>query len=93
MKNLAALLAILLHSVPAQAQGMCGNYTEMIKTLKSRYGEISQGKGIQAEAYLIEIFTGPETFTVLRTDTNSVSCIIAAGRGWQTAPKSLGEDT
>ena len=90
---LLAILALAL-AVPAQAQGMCGNYTEMIKALKSRYGETSQGKGIQAEQFLIELFSGSETFTVLRTDTRGTSCIIAAGKGWQTyAPKSNEDET
>ena len=89
-----ALAALLLLSLPSQAQGMCGNYGEMVKTLIDRYGETSIGQGIQAERFLIEVFTSHDTFTVLRTDGMGQACIIAAGKGWQSrTPEPKGQDT
>ena len=93
MRFLAALLAFMLLSVPAQAQAMCLPYANFVKTLKDKFGEVSTGKGISADIIVIEIFTSPDTFTILATRTDGMACIIAAGRGWEATPKSLGEDT
>ena len=93
MKPLLAILALTL-AVPAQAQGMCFPYAQFVKALKDRYGEVSTGKGIAAETVVIEIFASPETFTILATRTDGTSCIVAAGKGWQTyAPKTNEEET
>ncbi len=94
MRALAALFLLSLLPSAAQAQGMCGNYGEMVKTLIDRYGETSIGQGIQAERFLIEVFTSHDTFTVLRTDSMGQACIIAAGRGWESrAPKPKEQET
>lgn len=94
MRTIAAVLALLLLSAPAQALGMCGKRDDFVSTLKSRYGETSQGKGLAGEFAVIELFTSADSFTVLATDPMGKSCIIAAGRDWIDAvPKIPGDDT
>lgn len=85
MRILAAILLLSLLPGAAQAQGMCGNYLEMVKTLKNSFGETSLGKGIQGEVTVIEIFAGDDTFTVIAATTNGRACIIATGKGWEPA--------
>jgi hypothetical protein len=79
-------------AAPASAQSMCFPYAQFVKALKDRYGEVSTGKGIAAETLVIEIFTGPETFTILATRTDGMACIIAAGRGWQNSAAKPNEE-
>lgn len=88
----ALTVAVILFLVPAQAQSICKPYAGFVKMLKDKYGETSQGKGVAGSTYVIEIFTGPETFTILATRTDGHACIIAAGKGWQAVPPK-NEDT
>lgn len=94
MRILAAIFLLSLLPGAAQAQAMCGNYGEMVKVLIERYGESSIGQGIQAETFLIEVFTSRDTFTILRTNSAGQACIISAGRGWEARePKPKEQDT
>lgn len=73
---------------PLQAQGFkCGLRTMIVERLQAQYAEEFTGGGLQSSqtaTAIIEVWTSPATgtFTVLLTNPNGMSCIVAAGTDW-----------
>lgn len=69
----------------AARQPFCAARSEIVETLRSRYGESRRGVGLQDATTLFEIFASDETgsWTVLLTDTAGRSCAVAAGQAWR----------
>lgn len=85
-KRMFALLlagfAILI-SLPAHAES-CGVRDVMIERLKNTYQEELAGGGIHDGKAVVEVWASEVTgsFTVLSTDANGRSCIMATGTNW-----------
>jgi hypothetical protein len=75
----------------AQAQGMCGNRDAMVGQLSTRYGESPMGAGLNSTTKIMEVWASAKTgtWTILLTDTDGTSCIVAAGKDWLDAPVEL----
>ena len=58
----------------------------MLEQLAKRYGERLVAQGISIQGVLIEILAAPngETFTIIVTLANGMSCLVAAGEHWET---------
>lgn len=81
MNSVAALLILIQASGAAPA---CAAREAVIENLANRYGERLTVGGLQeirGRASVLEIWTSDETgtFTVLLTQPNGISCIVAAG--------------
>ena len=89
-----AIIAFCLLASSAQAQTMCDTYEKLAGTLEGQYRESTTGKGLSGPI-VIELFVGPETFTIIATQpTTGKACIIAAGKSWVAeTPKIPGKDT
>lgn len=84
MKLRAIVYALIISVLPVSAQSVCAMRTGMVKMLDEKYKEQRVGYGL-ANRTMLEVFVSEKgTFTVLGSDPNGVSCIIAAGRDWQT---------
>jgi hypothetical protein len=71
---------------PAQAQTMpCGARADIIERLGEKYGETRRGGGLAGPTAVIELYASDKTgsWTILRTGTNGLSCVMAVGEGWQ----------
>ncbi len=79
------------HATPS-----CAPRMDLVEKLSAQYSEGLVGGGLQSHKELLEVWSSPETgsFTILVTNANGVSCIVAAGRNWHgqmPAPKAAPE--
>lgn len=91
----ALTCSIFASAQSAMAQTACAPRDQMIAKLQSSYGEDRMGAGLRGEASLFEVWASADsgTWTILVTDTEGVSCIMASGDTWldmPTVPAALG---
>ncbi|GAA4526800.1 hypothetical protein GCM10023174_13460 [Chelativorans composti] len=83
-------LAILVPAVSVSMPGtavtqaeICAPRAELAEQLEMQFAETQRAIGLLATDRLMEIFTSAEgSWTILSTDVNGVSCLIAAGEAW-----------
>lgn len=84
----AAGALTLSFSLPAEASMACGPHKKLTKALTGKYKEARKGLGLVASRRVMEVFVSDTgSWTLVMTDLNGVSCIIAAGHSWEDAPK------
>ncbi|MGC3938036.1 hypothetical protein ACOTTU_09510 [Roseobacter sp. EG26] len=82
---IVACLTIGMAGIPPPAAAAnCGPREAVIEKLKSKYAEHFTAGGLQTtrtSQTIVEIWSSPDTgtFTVLLTNPNGVSCVVAAG--------------
>lgn len=83
----AAVLAVFLCALPAQAQQACTSRAKWVEVLGGKYQEHPVNSGTMgAGKNVIEVFASQtRSFTIIATDTNGLSCIVAAGQNWDGA--------
>lgn len=90
---LLAVLALTVISGSALAQTPrnpvrlpCSDYQKIASQLDKRYEEAPVSMGIQSNGNLLQIFASKEsgTWTVLSIAPTGKSCIIAAGKSWES---------
>ena len=85
---LASIVLAFAMVVPAEAMMACGPHAKMIKTLKGKYKEQPKGLGIVDSRKVVEVYVSKSgSWTLVMTDLNGISCIVAAGHSWEDAPK------
>ena len=84
----AALAAFLIVTHPAEPAPVCAPRSQLTKALKTKYNETRVAIGLVATRRVMELFASPTTgsWTLAMTELNGVSCIIAAGHGFETQP-------
>lgn len=80
-------LAIGLIATASTASASCGAREVLIQGLESKYSEKLAARGLQQNARgsaIVEIWASEDsgTFTVLMTNANGQSCIMASGTHW-----------
>ena len=80
----AAALGGLAAALPAQAQVKCGPRDQIVDVLGKQHGESMVAGGLAGATKLLEVWTADEgaTWTLLLTDANGTSCILASGQQW-----------
>lgn len=77
--------ATLLLATPAFAVGPCRMHDVMVAELARSFKEYMQGQGVVSQAGVVELFVSEHgTWTVLVVRPNGWSCILLAGRNWET---------
>lgn len=96
---LTIAIIVALVGLSAQAQtGNCADRGKIVERLENGYGEEYIGGGYRVEGgdgFIYEVFRGDDTgtWTILRTDANGISCVMAAGTHWrEMAPAIEGID-
>ena len=71
---------------PAWGQASCLPRSEALALLAKEYSEIPTSIGVTNKGSLIEVLTsaGGATWTILVSQPNGTSCMVAAGEGWRT---------
>lgn len=70
---------------PAAAQTPCGDRAEVLERLDSVYEEHPEAIGLTADGRLLEVLVSPKgSWTILVTDGNYVSCLVASGESWES---------
>ncbi|WP_318608740.1 hypothetical protein [Mesorhizobium sp. BAC0120] len=93
---LGALSCIALVG-PAAAQAehpTCGPRKEVVAKLAQDFKESQQSVGVVNAQALLEVFvSGAGTWTILATGTDGNSCILSAGKDWDSLNFVRGLDT
>ncbi|MFQ5984520.1 MAG: hypothetical protein ACE5LL_03270 [Alphaproteobacteria bacterium] len=90
---LAAGLVLLLFASAANAQQLCLLRGDAVGQLENKFKEQVVGRGLaQGGRAMVELFVGETgTWTVVVTDVNGQSCIVASGESWTQAPLLVGD--
>ena len=74
-------------SPAATASGLppCGSRPEILKQLSSRFKEAPVALGLAKDGSVVEVLTTDdgETWTILVSQPNGSSCLVAIGEGWE----------
>ena len=83
----ALIGAVLFASTPAQAQAVCDDRAKIVKWLDDNYQEQPRGRGVSPRGLLMELFVSSKgTWTLMRSQPNGISCMVASGDGWLEIP-------
>lgn len=88
--TLRLLAAVSLLPLPAVAQTgdapRCMKRDEVVAALSERYKEAPAAVGVQDKNTVIEIFRSRngESWTILQSFPDGVSCVVAAGTDWMS---------
>ena len=86
----ALLIGWSAFSSPAQAQAMCGERRAVVANLEKAYSEAPVSIGLASNGAVIEVLASPSgSFTIILTQPNGLSCVMAAGENWENLPKRL----
>ena len=90
MRNIVTLgAAIALLATPALAgQQQCNQRDEVLKLLSNKYSESPVAFGVTNNGGLVEVLKSTpsakdDTWTIIITTPQGVSCLVAAGEGWR----------
>lgn len=95
---LCGLVVVGAMAVAAQSsvqQAPCAPRAEIIDTLNSQYSETRRGVGFVSSSAVLEVFASDDgSFTVIVTDPQGLTCVLAAGQSWESvAPAIPGTDS
>ena len=84
--GLALVPILTLGSFEAAAQSTCNPRTEVLGHLAKKYGEAPVAIGVTNKGGLVEVLTTGDgnTWTIIVSQPNGTSCMVAAGEGWRT---------
>lgn len=71
----------------ADAQMMCGERTKVIAGLEQGYSEKPTSMGLTSNGAVVEVLSSPSgTFTIIVTQPNGLTCLMASGEDWEELP-------
>ncbi len=85
--TVAALLSAPDTTAQAQIQAQqCDQRAKVIGHLAQKYKEAPVAIGVTSSGGIVEVLTTGDghTWTIILSDPNGTSCLIAAGEGWRT---------
>ena len=90
--RIAALLGstlvpvLTLTSIEAAAQTACSPRNDVVGHLANKYGGAPVAIGVTDKGGLVEVLTTGDgnTWTIIVSQPNGNSCMVAAGEGWRT---------
>lgn len=69
---------------------MCGERRAVVANLEKTYSEAPVSIGLASNGSVIEVLASPSgSFTIILTQPNGLSCVMAAGENWENLPKRL----
>ncbi len=77
----------------AQAEQMvCGERANMVRLLSDKYGETRRSMGLTDGQAVVEMYASDETgsWSILITDTQGTTCMLAAGTAFQADKLTIG---
>ncbi len=85
--------ALTLQTNFAEAQQLCLLREVAVTQLENRYDETVVGRGlVENGKAMVELFTSEAgTWTVVVTDTEGKSCVVASGESWMRLPPLAGD--
>jgi hypothetical protein len=94
----ALITAVILSLVPVAAHASCAQREDIIAKLQDSYDEVLRFGGLQktrGAPSVMEVWVSSETgsFTVISTQANGFSCIVAVGTDFFEAIPKAGDPT
>jgi len=84
----ALVIASFLIAPTALAQSVCSSHKTVTDNLRKAYAETPVSMGVTVGGAVVEVYASSEgTWTLMITQPNGVTCLIAAGKDWETLPK------
>ena len=76
--------AAFLAASAATAQSLCGERSKIVETLATQYGEHPRTMALIPPSTVLEVLVSDdnETWTIIATTANGVSCVLTRGRKW-----------
>ncbi|WP_316978032.1 hypothetical protein [Shumkonia mesophila] len=96
MPIVALILILVAAAMPAASQTMCAARAELLGDLQGKFAEAPVAIGLTNAGGLVEVLTSPggDTWTLIVTDAQGTSCLVAAGESWERLdPPAPGERT
>ena len=88
--TLAVALAWWAFFTPPAHAALCGERRAVIAELEKTYSEAPVSIGLASNGSVIEVLASPSgSFTIILTQPNGLSCVMAAGENWEDLPKRL----
>lgn len=86
--GISTMLATILTVAPTAAlaqSGFCGPRSTVVEDLAEKYQEAPVAIGVTSGGGLVEVLSSSdgETWTIIVSTPEGVSCLIAAGEGWR----------
>lgn len=83
----------MLWPTPAQAQVGCAPRDKVLSHLAKKYGEAPVAVGVTNQGGLVEVLTTADgdTWTIIVTLPDGMSCMVAAGEGWRNLKWAIEE--
>ena len=83
-----AVAAAAFAPVPADAAPACHRYHDVVKALSDGFAERPVAFGVQSDGTLMQVFASEsgDTWTVVLTDADGRSCVVAEGVRWESLP-------
>lgn len=87
----ATVAATLASAGQAAAQNLCMPRDKIIEVLNTRYAEEPISRGLASGGQMVEVFSSPDgdTWTLLLTAPDGISCMMAEGQGWSSLPQQI----
>ena len=85
LAGLIAVSGLLISVSGASAQMLCKERSEVLDKLSNSYSEAPVAMGLASNGAVLEVLTsaeGEQTWTILITQPNGISCVMATGEGW-----------
>ncbi|MDX1423002.1 MAG: hypothetical protein R3322_07675 [Kiloniellales bacterium] len=81
-------LGLVLASSAALAQVPCGERAKIVGWLGVNYKEAPVATGVSNKGALVEVLSSVdgETWTIIITKPDGISCIVDTGQAWQPRP-------
>jgi hypothetical protein len=87
LSTLILITGLVLFAPAALAQPVCGSHQSISDSLKKSFTEAPVSMGITIGGGIVEVFASNEgTWTLVVTQPNGTSCLIAAGQDWENLP-------
>ena len=86
---------LLIASSSTAAQGvLCGDRDEFLEKLENKYGEVIEVVAVTNRGAWVEWLVSPSgSWSMLVTNPNELTCIVASGEGWKNKTKVEGTAT
>lgn len=90
LSSLVGACLTLLAAGPVFAALQCTSHEKMIELLSKRFSEVPKGIGLVGSKRVMEVYVSKTgTWTILVTNSDGQTCILAAGNNWEDVPDQI----
>jgi len=94
MVRAIVFMVALMVAAPVFAQPACTSRSDVVSQLQARFKEAPVALGLTNTGSVVEVLANDKgtTWTIIITNPSGVSCLIAAGEGWENMPELASSD-